>query len=113
MFNEEYHIQTALIHWLRLVRPEVLFTIAPNGMKLPIGVAKKIKAMGYNKGCPDIMIFEAKKNYCGLFIELKTKTGKIQTEQKVWLDQLSRRGYKAIVCRSCEEAIVAINDYMK
>lgn len=111
--NEEYHIQTAFVHWLRSQHPNILFTIAPNGMKLPIQVAKKMKAMGYLKGTPDIIIFEARKGFNGLLIELKTEKGRLTKEQKIVIPMLNDRGYKTVICRSCEEAILTVEKYLK
>jgi hypothetical protein len=111
--NEEYHIQVALVQWLKTAYPKALFTIAPNGMKLSIGSAVKLKRMGYSKGTPDIMIFEPRHGYHGLFIELKTKTGQISPEQKIWNTSLEWRGYRSIFCYSFEEAVNEIDFYLK
>ena len=73
MRNAEYYEQVAIINYIKYKYPDIIFTIAPNGMRLPIGVAVKLKKMGYSKGTPDIMIFEPNKKYHGLFIELKCK----------------------------------------
>jgi len=113
MFNEEYHIQIAVIRWMQMQYPHILFTIAPSGMKLPIGVATKLKRMGYSKGTPDIMIFEPRGEYHGLFIELKTKTGRITPAQLAWIEMLTVRDYYATVCRSFDEAKDTIKKYLK
>jgi hypothetical protein len=113
MFQEEYHIQVAVVQWLKINHPEVLFTIAPSGMKLPIQVAARLKKMGYSAGTPDIMIFESRNKYHGLFIELKTKTGRVTTQQGEWSTALISRGYMALVCRSFEDAVATINTYLK
>ena len=112
MFNEEQHIQMAVITWLKIQYPNVLFTIAPNGFKLPIGVAVKIKRLGYAKGTPDILIFEPMKGYHGLCIEMKAAKGVLSEEQLAWQQKLNDRGYKAIVCFSADEAIERISGYL-
>jgi hypothetical protein len=114
MFKEEYHIQTALIHWLRMQHPGVLFTIAPVGaIRIPAHVGAAYKRMGYSRGTPDILIFEPSKEYHGLFVELKAPKGRLSPEQKEWLACLEDRGYQTAVCRSCEEAIIVIEKYLK
>jgi len=139
--NIEQQHQEAVVNYLKVRYPYVLFTIAPNGMKLPIGVAVKLKRMGYSKGTPDIMIFEPKteiicspplndnqtissertfKIYHGLFIELKTpkikeigqKAGTLSPEQIQWIDVLNIKGYKAEVCYGSNEAIEIIDKYL-
>ena len=81
-------------------------------MKLPIGVAVKLKRSGYSKGTPDILIFEPRGSYHGLFIELKTAKGRISAEQLYWLEELIHRGYAAMVCRSFDEARGEIETYL-
>jgi|TARA_R110000824_G_scaffold341678_1_gene528120 hypothetical protein len=68
---------------------------------------------GYIKGFPDLQICEARKTYHGLFIELKTKTGRITKEQQQWLDDLNERGYYAICCKGLESAMEIIDWYLK
>lgn len=110
--NEETRIQVALINYLRFKWPGLLFTIAPSGMKLPIGVAKKLKAMGYRAGTPDLMIFEPRGGFHGLFAELKTKKGILSSSQKEFLVALDNRQYKTIVAYGYEEAIKGIEAYL-
>lgn len=112
MFNEEYQIQVALVNWIKTEYPDLLFTIAPNGMKLSIGSAVKLKRMGYSKGTPDIMIFEPRVGYHGLFIELKTSKGQVSPEQVQWRTQLNLRKYISYVCRSVDESVDIIKAYL-
>jgi hypothetical protein len=115
---EDEH-QKAVIQYLRYRYPPALFTIAPNGFKLPIGVAVKMKAMGYKAGTPDIMIFEPRGQFHGLFIEMKrpaetgASKGVLSFEQKAWNIELNSRGYMAIVSYGSEMAIKAIDYYLK
>jgi hypothetical protein len=112
-FQEEYHLQVSVMTWIKIQYPNILVTIAPSGVKLSIGVAMKMKRMGYSLGTPDIMIFEARKGKHGLFIELKTRTGKVSPEQKEWHQKLKERNYEVEVCWSFEEAICTIENYLK
>jgi len=111
MRNEEYHMQVQFVNWLRHKYPNLIFTIAPSGMKLPIGVAKKMKAMGYKAGTPDIMIFQPSNDYFGMFVELKTRKGRVTEQQKDLIIKLNQRGYYATVCRSVEEAKQEVHNY--
>lgn len=109
--------QIAVIQYIHEKHPQTLFTIPPNGFKLPIGVAVALKAMGYKKGSPDIMIFEPRRHWHGLFIEMKTPKGEGQTkgtlkpEQKDWLCKLDSRGYCTAVCFGAQEACQVIDAY--
>ena len=117
--NYEYSIQCSVIRYIKLKYPTLLYTIAPQGFKLPFGVAKKIKAMGYIAGVPDLMIFEPRNGYHGLFIEIKTnkteysQKGKVSENQKWWNNELNKRGYKAVICYGYDEVINELENYLK
>lgn len=114
MLHIEQQIQMAVVQYLRLRYPDVLFTISPGGLLTNTRVGGKAKRLGYQKGCPDIIIFKPNKKYHGLFIELKRDTkSRLQYEQKVWLDKLNELGYKAVCCPGIEEAIAVIDQYFK
>lgn len=110
----EYHEQKAVIEYLRIKYPEILLTIAPNGIKMTIGQAKKFKAMGYTSGTPDILIFEPRGIYKGLFLEMKKeKGGRVSENQKKWLKKANDRGYCAMVCYGFGEAQRMIESYFR
>jgi hypothetical protein len=46
----------------------------------------------------------------GLFIEMKTLTGKVSLEQKAMLEYLQSVGYDAIVCKGANAAIAHITE---
>ena len=84
-----------------------------------MGTAKKMKMMGYIRGCPDIMIFEPHGKFAGLFIELKVpavpgiqKAGKISPWQAEFLEKLQANGFEAVIAFGAREAIEMIDDYM-
>jgi len=74
-------------------------------------ILKKLFRIGLEEGMPDLMIPIPTHGYHGLFVEMKTKTGKAASEQKVLLSWLSDRKYKCIVCHSAEEAILQTKMY--
>ena len=108
----EAYEQAAVAMWLNINHPKVLWTASAGGMRTSIGTAKKMKAMGYKKGCPDIMIFERRSGFCGLFIELKVKGGTRQPEQIDFIQELSRRGYFAVFAYGYDEAVEVIEQYL-
>lgn len=111
MRDDEYRIQCAVVAWIAFAYPRALFTISPSGMKLPISVAAKLKRMGYLAGTPDLLIFEARGKYHGLFVELKTLKGKLTIPQQEFLACLNRRGYLAVVAYGYNNAVKVIDDY--
>lgn len=111
---KEENEQAAVVAFLREKYPDALFTIAPNGFKLPIGVAIKMSRMGYKKGTPDILVFEPRGQYKGLFIEMKaTRGGEVSEAQAAFIAALRVRGYKAEVCAGAGVARRIITEYME
>lgn len=109
----EANEQLVTIRHLQIYYPDCLFTISPNGMKLPISVAVLFKLLGYRKGTSDILIFEARKGYNGLFIEMKKrKGGKRSDDQKKFCQDALDRGYKAVIAQGSQIAIAFIEDYL-
>jgi len=115
-YEEEYQI--AVANYLKIKYPDVIFTISPALFIKSIFMAKRIKSLGYRAGTPDLMIFEPKGIYSGLFIEMKTpktyfcEKGTVSKEQNVMIDLLNARGYKAVVCYGSNEAEIVIDEYM-
>ena len=110
--------QQALFTWAKwnMKRyPELeLLTHIPNGGLRNVVVATKLKAEGTQKGFPDIILPVARQEYHGLAIELKrAKGGRLSEEQKWWLENLSKQGWLAVVCRGAAEAIDTLKRYLK
>lgn len=91
----------------------VLWCHVPNEGKRSYTTANNLRAQGLKKGVPDIIIFEPRKGYHGLAIEMKVGDNKPTAEQKHWLRSLTERGYMAGVCYSAESAIRVIRGYIK
>ena len=110
----EANLQTALVTYLSLKYKGIRYCASLGGQyQQHYSQRKKAKATGYVKGFPDLQICEARKTYHGLFIELKTKTGRITKEQQQWLDDLNERGYYAICCKGLDRAMGIIDWYLK
>jgi hypothetical protein len=92
-----------------------LFAI-PNGGSRNILEAVNMKAQGVRSGVSDYMLAYPFNEKGGLFIELKRKDKKISkltSEQAEWLAQCERIGYATKVAYGAEEAIRAVEDYLK
>jgi len=130
--NEESQMQRNLIRWWSIacrgfgIHEWMLFSI-PNGGG---GGEKRgywLKLEGCRSGAPDLVLSVPRRKSwsenptkCpptpeehGLFIELKTPTGRLSPEQKIYHEQLSRNGYRVAVCRSLDEAVKTITEYLK
>lgn len=88
-----------------------LFAI-PNGGKRSGLTGQTLKHEGVRAGVPDLMLAYPCHGYNGLFIEMKKQHGgKVVPTQKEFADLLNDCGYKAVVCKGCDEALQAIEDY--
>lgn len=112
MSKPEQKIQTSVANYIRLKYPRLLWTISPAGLVRGASMAVLMKRMGYMNGTPDIIIFEPRGVFHGLFIELKAPGGTTSDEQIKFLAQASFLKYATAVCYSYAEAIGTIARYM-
>jgi len=121
--------QAALFRWADMKveigeHPELaLLKGSLNGVRLTIGQGVKAKKQGMKKGFPDLFLPVPRGGYHGLFIELKIKPYRnhknkmvyptISDEQKWWIEQLARQGYKALICKGFDSAQDFILNYLK
>jgi len=82
-----------------------------NGVKLSKTQAGKAKASGMLSGVPDLFLPVRSFQYCGLYIEMKSATGRIMPSQSRYLKTVSDFGYAAFVCYSADDAIDKIKSY--
>jgi len=113
----EYHEQVAIFEWAELQQgkwPELaLLNGSLNGVKLTIGQAVKAKKAGMKRGYPDMFLPVARREWHGLFIELKVGKNKASPEQKTWIEALQGQGYCAVICYGANEAIEVIRSYLE
>ena len=127
MKHEEYELQKQVALYLSHQYPDVDFlsdTIA--SMKLSERQAVRNKFIQKNGfKCPDLLILEPRKNYCGLFIELKIETpfkkdGTIKASAKdhlklqhECLQKLSSKGYFSQFSWNFDMTKQIIDEYLK
>lgn len=107
----EHEIQSAFVDLIEKHNPHLRLCATVGGARMSISEAKKIKRQGYRKGIPDLMIYEPRAGYYGLFIEIKKKGGHLSPHQREWLDDLQKRGYRAVVCKGLDQCINEFNHY--
>ena len=113
MRDIEHRLQCGCVRWLRLQHPDLLCFAIPNGGARNAVTGARLKAEGVLAGVPDLMIAEPRGYWAGLFIEMKTATGKLSKEQKQMQETLTEKGYSFAVCRSFDEFRQIVTDYMR
>ena len=70
------------------------------------------KAMGVKAGVPDLCLPVARDRYHGLYIEMKTESGRISEAQKWWGEKLLEQGYMFEVCHGWKSAVGVLEWYL-
>jgi len=124
MKQTEALLQQAVCKYITLQYPDIIFASDLSGVKLSIGVAKKLKMLKSEKGIPDLTLYEPRKGYHGLCIELKRDGVKLfkkdgitysdphYAEQAEVLSRLSTKGYLAVFCIGWDQARGTIDGYL-
>lgn len=111
--DNEHRIQCACIKWFRYRYPSAIIYAIPNGGQRNAIVAAKLKAEGVLAGVPDVHIPIARKGFHSLYIEIKNgKKGVLSDRQKEVIDKLIAEGHKVVVCRSVDEFIKEVEEYL-
>jgi len=123
MNEKQLHKQVAT--YIKLQYPNVLFNVDLSGIRLTPGLAKQAKELRSSRGFPDIVIYEQKKGYAALFIELKKEGTKLTKknshihssehieEQHILHQKLKAKGYYASFAVGFQESIDLIDWYLK
>lgn len=121
----EYELQIVCLDWLRSVYPNVIYRSDLAGVRVPIGLAVKIKASQKFRGYPDVSLDHPAFGYSGMKVELKregdvfTKSGALVSankihhiEQAAILIQLAERGYCVDLAIGFDQFQRSIEAYM-
>lgn len=111
----EHDEQAQLVQMVEMAFPAVsalLFAI-PNGANKSPVARLRFKAEGLRPGVPDMFFALPAGQYHGLFIEMKRRRGgAVSPEQKAYIEALRAQGYRAEVCKGCDEALAVMREYL-
>ena len=111
----ENALQAACCRWFKYQYPQRLLIAVPNGAVLGgknrWAMISMLKNTGLCLGTPDIFIPEPVAHAKGLWVEMKTLTGKVNENQAAMHEKLSARGYMVAVCRSVNEFAETVTNY--
>ena len=93
-----------------LKRAKLTFCAVPNGGTRRKSEAVNLKASGVQAGVPDLLIFDSPPNQegVGVALEMKREGGSpssVSSKQRLWLDQLERRGWVPLVGYGWRDAV--------
>lgn len=120
--EEQEHI--AFMDWARLhpICKDYLIHIPNGGSRHPLE-AKKLKRMGVKAGVSDFFLAYPKLSIegdgfpkgvisCGMWMELKTKGGKLTITQNNWLARMQIQRYFCYIAYGCDDAIEKVKTYL-
>lgn len=88
-----------------------IFIPAPPAIRARI--INHMKAEGMKKGIPDLFLPVARRDYHGLYIELKRSDGgRVREEQNEFLEFAASQGYYSQVCYGYDEAVETLEWYL-
>lgn len=106
-----------MIQWCNINKEKhpglgMIFAI-PNGGKRSARTGAVLKLEGVKPGVPDLFLPVSRKEFHGLFIEMKRlKGGSLSPSQKTWKKNLECLGYRVEVAKGFEAARDVIIDYL-
>lgn len=101
-------------HWNTAKHPELKWLHhIPNGGSRNRAEAAKLKEMGVKAGVADLFLPCPKGIYSGMYIEMKFGSNRQTERQKEFLADMVENGYFVVTCYSAEDAIHALEEYIK
>lgn len=119
MIASEHQEQSAVVRWFRFQYPKLKLISIPNGSHLAGDIKqraikmRRMKEEGLEPGAYDLFLMAPNGKWAGLFIEMKSSSGRVSPEQKAFGEYAITMGYDARVCYGQDEAKLAIQDYLK
>ena len=126
--HSEDSIQMSCVSWFRIAHPELarLLHHSANegkrttrivhthaGTRVVCSGGARLKAMGMQTGFPDLFLAVPRRGMHGLFIEMKSETGRLEPSQREMLALLSEQGYATAVCRSLDDFHHVTDSYLQ
>lgn len=114
--HEEHDNQVALMHWCKTHEAEYpqlgMIFATPNARKCTAIQGKYLNAEGRRAGVSDLFLSVPSTKYHGMYIEMKSQSGRLTETQIDWLCKADKYGYYTATCYSWITAVNAIVDYL-
>ena len=112
----EHWEQCQVFAWTRPLEPLYprlrLLRSSFNPGKLSIGMRIKMSKEGAKAGFPDLQLSVARQGYHGLYVEMKVGYNQLSAMQEEVSLALLMEHHQVLVCRSWQEAVTQIFDYL-
>ena len=106
--HEEDDLHRSVVQFLRIALPDdAVFYHVPNGGQRHNKAAARLVGLGVRAGVPDLAIVHHGR---ALFIELKTRTGRLSAAQKQMMQKLIHCGAEVMACRSVRDVEAALRE---
>lgn len=114
MMNDEWKIQTNFFTLINNNKPELLNLIfsVPNGLSSSPVAKKMAKLNGLLNGVCDVFCSIPNTKYHGLYIEFKTKKGKLSEYQKIFISCVQQKGYDVLIATDYQTAYDYLIKYL-
>ena len=112
--DAEHKLQCACVRWFRLKFPKlrnILFAV-PNGGRRDAVTGAKLKEEGATSGVSDLILLRSNRFYGALCVEMKKPGGYQSPAQKELQKDAEANGAKYVVCRSLDEFMKVVTDYL-
>ena len=115
--GSESHEQAMLVQWWHVagsrLAPNVILAAIPNGGARDAVTGARLKREGVVKGMPDLVLLCARCGRHALFVEMKTKRGRVSESQRNLFPLLEAQGYAVAVCHGWREAAETVTAYLE
>lgn len=113
--TSEQDEQITAMKWLALTHKNVFdVTMAiPNEGRTSWYGGQRMKMAGVKAGAPDLILPVALKGYHGVFVEMKSRQGKVRPNQAEMHERLRAQGFYVPVCYCADEFIEVVEDYLE
>ena len=115
--GSESQEQAKFVAWWRIagqrMAPNVVLASIPNGGARSAVTGARLKREGVVAGMPDLVLLCARCGRHALFVEMKTKRGRVSQSQRDLFPLLEAQGYGVAVCHGWEAAVKAVTAYLE
>lgn len=110
----EANLQSSCVTWFDLQYPKLfpLLFAVPNGGSRNKIEAVNLKRQGVKAGVADLILLFPRNGHGALLIEMKYGKGRQRDTQKGWQKVVEAAGYRYVICRTLEEFMREVNNYL-